>query len=180
MNVIWQEWKPTPWSSSWDAPYCSWMACWNSGSVQWKRTSALSLAISKHFIWARHALTLTLCLCHVVSLHTHGPGTDRSEAFVQNKQKHIRVGFLSFFLKACWSDRHGWGTTTSHFTLAAVWSSEVWTVWIWFPARRLVLIVCQNNPSCVDIQSSLHCKHRTLSRGVILSGGPRGFVFRAE
>lgn len=36
-----------------------------------------------------HSLSLP-----VVSLHTHGPGTDRSEAFVQNKQKHIRVGFL--------------------------------------------------------------------------------------
>lgn len=41
------------------------------------------------------SLTLTVCL-PVVSLHTHGPGTDRSKAFVQNKQKHIWVRFLLF------------------------------------------------------------------------------------
>lgn len=88
--------KLTPWPSSWDAPYCSWMVCWNSGSVQWKRTSALSLAISRHFIWARPAsprLALTpRSLCwngSIQSIHTKQTETHLGGMFLKRRDPTV-------------------------------------------------------------------------------------------
>ena len=76
----------TPWPSSWDAPYCSWTCCWYSGSVQWKRTSALSLAISKHFIWTADALLprFTVVSCLLQRLHAHYAGEERDKEQTTN------------------------------------------------------------------------------------------------
>lgn len=115
MNVIWQQWKPTPWSSSWDAPYCSWMACWNSGSVQWKRTSALSLAISKHFIWARHALSLSLSVS-ARRLTPHSWSWNGSIRSICSKQAETHTGGISFFLLESVLIRQTW-LRNDHFAL---------------------------------------------------------------
>lgn len=76
----------TPWPSSCDAPYCSWICCWYSGSVQWKRTSALSLAISKHFIWTADALLprFAVVSCLLQRLHAHYAGKERDKEQTTN------------------------------------------------------------------------------------------------
>lgn len=161
----------TPWPSSWDAPYCSWTVCWNSGSVQWKRTSALSLAISKHFIWT--ADTLLLCFTGASFPFHFSSRWKEKEALMRNNQRSRDLIFTAVARLLYTSLITHWKVCT----FAMECSSEVWTsdFSAWFLFRWLILIAVKT----IALESTHNLPFNLNTEIELISSSPRQLYFHA-